>query len=176
MGMQHITLFNSKTLAGTQEYLVELAVRLSKHHPLKEIVDRMETCLTSCQSFLVPVDFEFLKRGGRLSPMAATLSGFLHLKPIVTQTEGSNKLEKFGVARTWRNVADDIIAHMVKQGVGLTHKVYVSHALNTEIAQMMSERIKNRFNPIELEIIALSSVMVTQGGTGVCCGSVYPQR
>lgn len=166
MNAKHITLFNSKTLAGTQKYLVELAVRLSQKHNVQEIVERMEACVASCQSFLVPVDFNFLKRGGRLSPMAATLSGFLHLKPIVTQVEGSQKLEKFGVARTWRNAADDIISHMVKQGVGLTHKIYVSHALNGDVAELMVERIKNRFNAIDIEVLPLSPVMVTQGGPG----------
>jgi len=166
MNAKHITLFNSKTLAGTQKNLVELASRLSNKHPVQEIVDRMETCLASCQSFLVPVDFDFLKRGGRLSPMAASLSGFLHLKPIVTQVEGSLKLEKFGVARTWRAAADSIIEHMIKQGVGLTHKVYVSHALNLSVAQLMVERITARFKAIDIEILPLSPVMVTQGGPG----------
>ena len=166
MNVKHITLFNSKTLAGTQKYLVELAARLSHRHTIKEITDRMETCLSSCQSFLIPVDFDFLKRGGRLSSGAALLSGFLHLKPIVTQVEGSEKLEKFGVARTWRHAADDIIEKMVKQGVGLTHKVYVSHAFNGEIAAMISERIKAKFASIDLEILPLTPVMITQGGPG----------
>jgi len=175
MNVKHITLFNSKTLAGTQKYLVELATRLSNSHPVQEIVDRMEVCLSSCQSFLVPVDFDFLKRGGRLSSTAAMLSGFLHLKPIVTQVEGSLKLEKFGVARTWRNAADDIIDHMVKQGVGLTHKIYVSHALNLEVAQLMVNRIKARFESMEIEILPLSPVMVTQGGPG-CVAVQYILR
>ena len=175
MNVKHITLFNSKTLAGTQKYLVELATRLSNSHPVQEIVDRMEVCLGSCQSFLVPVDFDFLKRGGRLTSTAAMLSGFLHLKPIVTQVEGSLKLEKFGVARTWRNAADDIIDHMVKQGVGLTHKIYVSHALNLEVAQLMVNRIKARFESMEIEILPLSPVMVTQGGPG-CVAVQYILR
>lgn len=166
MNAGHITLFNSKTLAGTQKYLVELAARLSKTHPIKEITQRMEVCLSSCQSFLVPVDFDFLKRGGRLSSRAAMLSGFLHLKPIVTQTEGSEKLEKFGVARTWRAAADDIIAQMVKQGVGLTHKIYISHAQNAEIAALMAQRIKDKFSAIDLEVLNLTPVMITQGGPG----------
>lgn len=166
MNAKHITLFNSKTLAGTQKYLVELAVRLSKAHPVSEIVRRMEVCLNSCQSFLIPVDFDFLKRNGRLSSSAALLSGFLHLKPIVTQPEGAEKLEKFGVARTWRHAADDIIAQLVKQGVGLTHKIYISHAFNPEIAELMASRIKAKFGAIETEILNLSPVMITQGGLG----------
>lgn len=175
MNVKHITLFNSKTLAGTQKYLVELAARLSNHHNVKEITDRMEACLSSCQSFLIPVDFDFLKRGGRLSSTAAILSGFLHLKPIVTQTEGSEKLEKFGVARTWRAAADDIIAHMVKQGVDLRHKIFISHAFNGDVANLMAERIKAKFAQIEIEILSLTPVMITQGGPG-CVAVQYILR
>lgn len=175
MNVKHITLFNSKTLAGTQKYLVELAARLSNHHSVKEITDRMEACLSSCQSYLIPVDFDFLKRGGRLSSTAAILSGFLHLKPIVTQTEGSEKLEKFGVARTWRAAADDIIAHMVKQGVDLRHKIFISHAFNGDVANLMAERIKAKFAQIEIEILALTPVMITQGGPG-CVAVQYILR
>lgn len=175
MNVKHITLFNSKTLAGTQKYLVELAARLSSHHSVKEITDRMEACLSSCQSYLIPVDFDFLKRGGRLSSTAAILSGFLHLKPIVTQTEGSEKLEKFGVARTWRAAADDIIAHMVKQGVDLRHKIFISHAFNGDIANLMAERIKAKFAQIEIEILSLTPVMITQGGPG-CVAVQYILR
>ncbi len=175
MNVKHITLFNSKTLAGTQKYLVELAARLSSHHSVKEITDRMEACLSSCQSYLIPVDFDFLKRGGRLSSTAAILSGFLHLKPIVTQTEGSERLEKFGVARTWRAAADDIVAHMIKQGVDLKHKVFISHALNLDIANLMADRIKAKFAQIEIEILSLTPVMITQGGPG-CVAVQYILR
>jgi DegV family protein with EDD domain len=166
MNVKHITLFNSRTLAGTQKYLVELAVRLSPKHTISEIVDRMERCVSECQSYLVPIDFNFLKRNGRLSPMAASLSGFLHIKPIVTQTEGSEKLEKFGVARTWPIAADQIIDFMIKRGVSAKHKIYVSHALNQDVANLMIQRIKEKIASIEIECLALSPVMVTQGGPG----------
>lgn len=51
MHTEGITLFNSKTLAGTQKYLVELASSLAKDKTVDEIVERMNKCLSSCQSF-----------------------------------------------------------------------------------------------------------------------------
>ena len=161
-----ITIFNSKTLAGTQQYLVELAARIAKHSTKEEVIARMEACLKECQSFLMPVDFDFLKRGGRITSLAATLGGFLKLKPIVMQVEGSERLEKFGQGRTWNQALDTIIERMLQNGVSMRHKIYISHALNLEVAQLAMERIKNRIHEIEIELLELSPVMITQGGPG----------
>lgn len=166
MHTEGITLFNSKTLAGTQKYLVELAASLSKDKTVDEIVERMNKCLSSCQSFLMPTDFDYLKRGGRITTLAATLGGFLKLKPIVMHVEGSERLEKFGSGRTWTSAIDQIIDRMIQNGVSMTHKIYISHAFNLEVADLAFKRIKERIQGIEVDILELSPVMITQGGPG----------
>lgn len=166
MYTEGITLFNSKTLAGTQKYLVELAASLSKDKTVEEIVERMNKCLSSCQSFLMPTDFDYLKRGGRITTLAATLGGFLKLKPIVMHVEGSERLEKFGSGRTWTNAIDQIIDRMIENGVSYTHKIYISHAFKLEVAELAFKRIKERIQNIEVDILELSPVMITQGGPG----------
>lgn len=165
-GIKHITLFNSKTLAGTQKYLVELAASLIDSTPVSQIIERMEQCLTQCQSYLIPSDFDFLRRGGRLSPVAATLSGLMKIKPIVTQTEGSQKLEKFGVARTMSNALDQIVDKMIENGVDFRHKIYISHAFNQDAAKMAFEKVKAKIQNIDIDVLELSPVMITQGGPG----------
>jgi DegV family protein with EDD domain len=162
----HITVMNSMTLAGTQQYLVEVAARLASSHSLSDVKARLEHCLSECQSYLIPVDFEFLKRNGRLSPMAALMSGFLKLKPVVFHKPGMEKLEKFAVSRTWQQAVDAIIDHMVAQQVSLRHKIYVSHAQNLAVAQQFVQRIQNRIDAIEIELLPLTPVMITQGGPG----------
>ena len=164
--IKHVTLFNSKTLAGTEQYLVELAAKLKDDHSIPEIVERMNFCLQECQSFLVPEDFDYLKRGGRLSPIAATLGGLMRIKPIVTQTEGSLTLEKFGFGRNWKSAIKNIINKMIDNGVNEKHKIYISHAENKDIALMAEEQIKERMMNCEVEVLELSPVMITQGGPG----------
>ena len=164
--IKHIRLFNSKTLAGTEKYLVELAAKLLNVRPLDEIVARMEKCLTQCQSYLIPSDFGFLRRGGRLSPLAATLGGLIKLKPIVTQTEGSERLEKLGFGRTWNQAINQIVSKMIENGVDHRHKIYISHAQNMEAVEIALKTIKEKNANIEIEIMPLSPVMITQGGPG----------
>lgn len=165
-GIKHVTLFNSKTLAGTQQYLVELAVKLRESNTISEIVERMEYCLKECQSYLVPEDFDFLKRGGRLSPLAATLGGFMRIRPVVTQVEGSEKLEKLGTGRNWKAAIKLIIHKMIDNGVSDKHKIYISHAENEEIATLAYTQIKEKIQHADIKVLPLSPVMITQGGPG----------
>lgn len=164
--MKHVTLFNSKTLAGTEQYLVELAAKLRENHTIPEIVKRMDACLQECQSFLIPEDFDYLRRGGRLSPIAATLGGLIKLKPIVTQTEGSQTLEKFGFGRNWKSAIKNITNQMLENGVNGMHKIYISHADNEKIALMAEKYIQEKIPKLGIEILELSPVMITQGGPG----------
>lgn len=172
---KHISLFNSKTLAGTQQYLVELASKLKESNTIVEIRERMEYCLEQCQSFLIPDDFDYLKRGGRLSPLAATLGGLIKIKPIVTQTEGSQNLEKFGFKRTWKNALKEIINKMIENGVTDKHKIYVSHAENEEVAQLAVQQIKESIENSDIKVLELSPVMITQGGPG-CVAIQYIRK
>lgn len=165
-GFNNITLFNSTTLAGNQQYLVELAVKLKEDNTIPEIVKRMEYCIQECQSFLVPEDFDFLRRGGRLSPLAATLGGLMKIKPIVTQTEGSQNLEKFGFGRNWRSAIKNIINKMVENGVSEKHKISISHAENPEPVQIAHDLLKTAIPNADIEILELTPGMITQGGPG----------
>lgn len=161
-----LILYNSKTLVGTQKYLTLLAKRLSETHAPSEIIQRMDRCLTECQSFLIPVDFNFLKRSGRISPIAATFAGMMGIKPILTFLPGMEKLDKFGVGRTWPQAFDQIIKKMTENAVSLRHKVYIVHALNLEIAKMLEARVRERLGDLDIEYINFSPVMMALGGPG----------
>lgn len=173
--IKHVTLFNSMTLSLTQRYLVRLASKLKNTHSIDDIINRMNACLRQCQSYLIPEDFDYLKRGGRLSPLAATLGGFLKIKPIVTQVEGSEKLEKLGTGRNWKTALDKIIDKMKENGVDDTFKIFVSHAENHKVMELAKSMISTVFPNIEVEVEDLSPVMITQGGPG-CIAIQYIKR
>lgn len=161
-----LILYNSRSLVGTQQYLVLLAKRLSERHKPAEIMARMDRCLSECQSFLIPVDFNFLKRSGRLSPLAATFAGMLGIKPILTFIPGMEKLEKFGVGRTWQQAFDQIIKKMSDNAVSLKHKIYIVHAMNFENAKLLETRIREKLGNLDIEYLSFSPVLIALGGPG----------
>ena len=75
---EKITVVNTMTLCGPHRYMVEKAQKMSEAGCTKqEILDWLEEAKVKTKSFLIPQDFAFLKRGGRLPPMAATLGSVL---------------------------------------------------------------------------------------------------
>ena len=77
-----ITVFNSRTLCGPHRYMVEKAQRMKEEGKgIPEILEWLKSAAEKTESFLIPQDFGFLKRGGRLTPVAAALGSVLKLKP-----------------------------------------------------------------------------------------------
>ena len=164
---ERITVLNSRTLCGPQKYVVEVAGRLAKEgKSVQEIVAYLEERMNDCRSYLMPSDFDFLKRGGRMTPLAATMGGLLKIKPVVTQTEDGKRLDKFHMGRTFMGSVDKILGELKNHNVGPEHKIYVSHADVQDKCDQVVEKIKKEFPGVEIEIIELTPAMITQGGPG----------
>ena len=162
---ERITVFNTKTLCGPHRYMVERAQEMKEAgKSLKEILAWLEDVAERTESFLIPQDFAFLKRGGRLTPVAAALGSVLKLKPIMTLTEDRKKLDKFAVKRTMKGAVKTIIDHMIEKGVDERYKFYVVHADALEDAKGIVANLKEVFGNIDVELRDLSPVFVTQGG------------
>ena len=109
---ESITVINSKTLCGPHRYMVEKAQKMKLAGCSKdEIVQWLEYAIEHGESFLIPQDFDFLRRGGRLTPVAAAIGSVLKLKPIMTLTEDCKQLDKFGIKRTMKAAAGAVIDH-----------------------------------------------------------------
>lgn len=162
---ERITVFNSRTLCGPHRYMVEKAQQMKEAgRTVKEIMAWLQKAAYSTESFLIPQDFAFLKRGGRLTPVAATLGSVLKLKPIMTLTEDCKKLDKFAVKRTMKAAVKTIIDHMKAKGVDDKYKFYVVHADALQDAKGIVANLKEVFGNIDIELHDLSPVFVTQGG------------
>ncbi len=172
----NITVFNSKTLCGPHRYFVEQAVKMAKEGKVKaEILAWLEEASNKADSFLIPQDFGFLRRGGRLTPLAATMGGVLRLKPILHVTSDGKRLDKFGVKRSMVSAAASIAKHLEKKQLDERHIVYVSHANVPTDANRIVEVIKEKLPKVEIVMHKLSPAFVTQGGPG-CVAIQYNER
>lgn len=164
---EKIHILNSKTLCGPHRYLVEKAVKLrDEKKPMKEIITKLEESIAKMQSFLIPQDFSFLKRGGRLKPAAASIGGLLKLKPVMQQVDEGRRLDTFTIKRTLSKAVSEVISSFQKLGVNENFKIFVSHADALEDAQKIIAQIKAVFADTEIELLELSPAFITQGGPG----------
>lgn len=160
-----ITVVNSKTLCGPHRYMVEKAQKMKEEGcSIKEILEWLEDIKEKTESFLIPQDFDFLRRGGRLTPVAATLGSVLKLKPIMILTQDGKKLDKFAVKRTMKSAVDAVITYLKGKNLDKRHILYISHADALEDAKKIMAQIKEIFEEVEVHILDLGAAFVTQGG------------
>lgn len=161
----NITVINTRTLCGPHRYMVTKAQEMKeKGKSAKEIIDWLNQKIEEHESFLIPQDFDFLKRGGRLASTVATIGAILKLKPIMTQTPDGGKLEKYGIKKTMKSAIKTVIEHMKEKGVDNTYEVQISHARAIDDATFAKAQIENAFEGIDVKIYELSHVFVAQGG------------
>ena len=164
---QRIHIVNSKTLAGPLRYMARKAVALKNHGlPAQEILTRLEDSIESSVSFVIPEDFEFLKRSGRLTPITAKIGGALKLLPVLTQTKDKTRISPVGIKRSWKAAVEMIFQRLEAQEVGEGWLISVSHAGTPEKAQSILAQVQERFLRAETEILELSPGLITHGGPG----------
>ncbi len=164
---EHIHIINSKTLAGPLRYLMKKALVLKEQGlDILQAKKELERCIESSVSFVIPADFEFLKRSGRLTSLTAKVGGALKLLPILTQTEDKTRIMPISVKRSWKTALDVIIQRLNSLGVNENHLISICHAGTPERVQTALEQIKAQFPATELEILELSPALITHGGPG----------
>lgn len=138
------TIFDTKSIclgAGIQmEYAAELKNSGASD---KEILKKLESFRDRIAIYFVVDDLMHLKRGGRLSGVAAFAGTLLSLKPILTIDErGSLKVfEKItGKRKALRKMADRVIADLT----GTEYSVYVIDADCPEEGDALAEMIKEK--------------------------------
>lgn len=162
---ENITVINSKTLCGPHRYMVQKAQQMKEAgKTAKEIIEWLEYAKEHHESFLIPQDFDFLRRGGRLTPIAAKFASVLNLRAIMTQTPDGCRLDKFGMKRSMKLAIKAVVDHLEEVKIDAKHIVYVSHARAEEDAKKAIAMIKECFADVEVQMLELGAAFVTQGG------------
>ena len=170
-----ITVINSRTLCGPHRYMVEQAVEMAKNGAtLQELLAWLNPRIDTAKSFLIPADFDYLRRGGRLSPLVSHVGKMAGLAPVMTQTEDGTRLTVAGIRRGFKHAVKYCVEYLQKQGIGKGWKVYISHAAAPEKAAMALEMLRAAMPGAEYEIVPLSPAFITQGGPG-CMAIQYVQ-
>lgn len=162
-----ITVINSHTLCGPHRYLVDHAMQLAKEGlSCAEIAERTEKLIETTLSFLVPADFDYLRRGGRLSPLVSYVGQAMRFVPLMTTTEDARRISLAGVKRSFGQAMDQVAKKFHSMGAGKDWLISVSHAAAYDRAQQALEKLKAEFPEATFEVNTLTPAFITQGGPG----------
>lgn len=154
--------------AVVQEYMIKTAKRLHEAGTsLEEIKQVLAEIVHTTNTLLLPDDLQHLKRGGRLTPLAATLGGLLKIKPILQINEKtSGKIDVLDKVRTMHKAMDKAIEMMKQDGVDATYDITVAHADDEAEGIVLQDKLKAAFPDADHHMIKLVSVVGVHTGRG----------
>ena len=162
---QCVTVLNTRTLCGPHRCLVEKAVELAaQNRTVDEIVAQLEAWMATVKSYLIPADFAYLRRGGRLSPLVSYVGQAAKLAPVLTQTEDGRQLIIAGVRRSFSHAIQYVGNALQNLGVGQGWRIYLTHASAPQQAEQAHRMLAELFPDAAFEIHPLSPAFITQGG------------
>lgn len=162
-----IHILDSKTLGGPLRYLAKKAAALKDQQwSIEQITEHLQHCIDSSASFVIPEDFEFLKRSGRLAPFTAKVGSALKLLPILTQTKDKKRICPIGIKRSWKSAVELVLQQLQSMDIGANYLISVCHAGAPQRAEQVLQQVKERFATAEAEILELSPALTTHGGPG----------
>lgn len=133
-----------------------------------EIKKVIEEIAKTGSTFIIPNSLEQLKRGGRLTPLAATLAGLLKIKPILKiDASCEGRIDVYEKIRTMGKAMDKVVSDLKDQGVDDTYQLCIAHSNGIENAELMKKKLLTAFPNHEIEIVPLVSVISVH--TGLDC-------
>ena len=164
---ERVQVVNTRTLCVPHRVLACTAVQLAGQGlDAAAVLEALDAQIATAHSYLIPEDFDYLRRGGRLTPLAATFAHLVKAFPVMKQTDDGTRLEKMKVARSFAKAVNAIADDLEARGVGEGFFLSVSHADNPSQAEEASRMLAERFPGCRRGIFELGPAFITQGGPG----------
>lgn len=161
-----LTIVDSRCASIGQGLIVKEAARLAAENASKEDILQDVLFRKNHMEHLFTVgDLEYLAKGGRVSKTSAFIGGLLNIKPLLHVEDG--KLVPIEKIRGNKKLLHRIIELMKERGADLNEQtIGISHADNEEMVVELQEMIKNAFQPKEIFVSQIGSVIGAHTGPG----------
>lgn len=160
-----------------QRYLATCAKKLADQGiSAVEIAKRLRDSINSSNTLIIPDDLQHLKRGGRLTPVAATLGGLLKIKPLLQLNQSCNgKIDVYDKVRTMSKAQDKAINTFVNEGVDGDYICSCLHTDAMEAGTAFKERMQEALPNTEIYFGYIGAVISVHTGIG-CLGIQYIKK
>ncbi|GGA55302.1 hypothetical protein GCM10007416_30640 [Kroppenstedtia guangzhouensis] len=162
-----IDVIDSKGLSWVLGFLVLESAKLIKDKlDYFEILNRIEGAKNRIKGYFVVDTLEYLKEGGRIGKVAASLGSMLNLKPIISlDVEG--KYYPHNLARGKKQSIKKLMDPIVKQIESTKSRIAILQGRAEKEAEALKERLKELENVCELYISSISPALVVHTGPGL---------
>lgn len=166
--MKNVHLVDSLSVAGP---IMDGALKAKKMADdgasVEEILEKMDELYHNTISFLYPETLTQLKKGGRISPVAANMASLLKIKPLLMLKKDGTIIDKYGMSRTETKIFEMIKNALVEEHVDpSTHRLYLAHAEAMETVERFVKFINSNLGDFEIVPLPLPAVLTSHGGMG----------
>ncbi|MFV0380627.1 MAG: DegV family protein [Breznakia sp.] len=164
------THFDCQVTAVVEQYMLIRAKALyDEKKSIEEIKTVLQKICDTTNTLLIPNDLQHLKRGGRLTPLAATLGGLLKIKPILQiGKKTSGKIDVLDKVRTMSRALDRTLEVMKEEIAtkGKNFNITVAHVASEEAGKDLLHRVELLFPEAKVQLLKLVSSVSVHTGIG----------
>lgn len=166
LGSSKIDVFDTMALSfGGGFFVYEAAKMVEEGKSRAEILEVLEEMKFKIDHVFTVDTLEYLKKGGRLNPMKATIATILNVKPVLTVEEGL--VESLDKIRGSKKIVSKMVDLAKERGRYFSNKtVAIAHANNPEKAEELKEMIITDINPREIIVTEIGCTIGTHAGPG----------
>lgn len=145
---------------------------LDQGKPLEDVLRIVREMADQSISLIYAEDLKLFARNGRTTALAATIGGFLNIKPVlVIRKETAGKIDILFKERTVHKAFERIVEEMEKFGVDENYEMCIGHAWSKENAELLASMFNQRFPNTKLYVTDL----ICSGGVNAGLGCVASQ-
>ncbi len=163
LNTERICIVDSLSTALVLQFLIEKALDLIKNGESFEYVcTTVQTQVKKMLSRFIMYNLDYIIKGGRLNRAEALIGSILHIKPVLSFTDGKGKVE--GITRTWKKARAKLLAYVdeINKNVGI-EKIGVHYGANLKEAEVFRSDIENTLE-IPVRMLQIGSVLGTYAG------------
>ena len=141
-----LTIHDSRTLSAGQAFQVHAAMTArAAGHDLATALAWMRQVSEQTELYFTIETLAYLKRGGRIGRVQATLGGLLNLKPVVTVDKATGAYTNVGRARSWRGALEAVANQVTSRyGEGTPLRLGMLYGEVQDSAQTVLELLRGR--------------------------------
>lgn len=153
-----------------QNHIVKLAKQLiDENMECDMIINKLNRVITTSNTLILPNDLDYLKQGGRLTPLAASLASMFKIRPILQLNKACNgKIDVLSKVRTERKALESAIDTLHDSFKELNPTIYIIHSAADDRCALTKEiLIAKGYAESSIQIHAIAAVIASH--TGLDC-------
>lgn len=153
-----------------QSHCAKLAQKMvNEDKQLEEIISELNRVISVSNTIILPNDLEYLKQGGRLTPLAASLASMFKIRPVLQLNQNvAGKIDVLSKVRTERKALDSAIETLDSTFSGKSVSIYIIHSAADERCELTKQLlIAKGYAESCIQIHAIAAVIASH--TGLDC-------